>query len=189
MWQNLISGLSSLVSGIYVYIVVFVVALLLGGYFGYDFTSSHYEDKIAASSLAAEKEKNVIQQKGDQLVAEYVRKNNELSDNLAQIQQQVPKAVRIIRTVQVPVDPTKPLSPSNVESVAVDDNSTCLISNGFVRLFNASASGETTSPSDSDGTPSTVDVATLLSTIAENNTKYNKVAQQLRDLQEFEKAK
>ena len=189
MWKNLIDGLTGMVSSLYAYLIVFIASLALGGFLGYDFTSKHYQNKIAQSSLAAEREKNAIQQKGDQLVAQYVSQLNVLSDNLASIQKQVPKAVQIIRTVQVPMDPTKPLSPSNVESVAVDDNRGCVVSNGFVRLFNASASGETSSPSGDDGTPSEVDIATLLSTIAENNIKYNKVAQQLRDLQAFEAAK
>jgi hypothetical protein len=189
MWQSLINGVIGLVSGFYAYIITFVAALAIGGYFGYDFTADHFKAKIAQSSLAAEREKDAIQQKGDQLVAQYVSQLNVLSDNLASIQKQVPKAVQIIRTVQVPIDPTKPLSPSNAESVVVDDDRGCVVSNGFVRLFNASASGETSSPSSDDGTPSEVDTATLLSTIAENNIKYNKVAQQLRDLQAFEAAK
>ena len=110
------------------------------------------------------KEKDEIQQKGDQLVAQYVKQLDQLGRVNANLQKQISQAVQ----------PTVP-------------NGTCTITNGFVRLYNASANGSATSPSSVDGTASGVDAATLLDVLIANNIKYNEVADQLIKLQQFEK--
>ena len=153
--------LKTLLSSIYIYIVVATISALLSGYLVFDWTSGYYSNKIEHANVQALKEKDEIQQKGDQLVANYIQQIEKLNTSKDTLQRQVPVAIR----------------PNN--------NASCTISSGFVRLFNASALGEASSPSSADGATSEVDVATLLSTVIENNTKYNKVAQQLMDLQEF----
>ena len=153
--------LKTLLSSIYIYLIVATLSAVLSGYLAYSWTSSYYVAKIEHANSQALKEKDEIQQKGDQLVANYVKQLEKLGSTNTVLQKQIYGAVRS------------------------DSNVTCTISSGFVRLYNASALGEASSPSGSDGTASEVDVATLLSTAIENNTKYNKVAQQLMDLQEF----
>jgi len=153
--------LKTLLSSIYVYLTIAVISALLSGYLVFNWTSSYYSSKIEHANVQALKEKDEIQQKGDQLVANYIQQLEKLGSTNAVLQKQIYGAVRS------------------------DSNATCTITSGFVRLYNASALGEASSPSGTDGTPSEVDVATLLSTAIENNTKYNKVAQQLMDLQEF----
>ena len=153
--------LKTLLSSIYIYIVVATISALLSGYLVFDWTSGYYSNKIEHANVQALKEKNEIQQKGDQLVANYIQQIEKLNTSSNALQRQVPAVV------------------------LPNYNNSCTISRGFVRLFNASALGEASSPSGADGATSEVDVATLLSTVIENNTKYNKVAQQLMDLQEF----
>jgi hypothetical protein len=153
--------LKTLLSSVYVYIIVATISALLSGYLVFNWTSDYYSNKIEHANVQALKEKDEIQQKGDQLVANYIQQIEKLNTSSNALQRQVPAVV---------------LS---------NHNNSCTVSSGFVRLFNASALGEASSPSGADGAPSEVDVATLLSTIIENNTKYNKVAQQLMDLQEF----
>lgn len=153
--------LKTLLSSIYIYIVVATISALLSGYLVFDWTSGYYSNKIEHANVQALKEKDEIQQKGDQLVANYIQQIEKLNTSSNALQRQVPAVV------------------------LPNYNNSCTISSGFVRLFNASALGEASSPSGADGATSEVDVATLLSTVIENNTKYNKVAQQLMDLQEF----
>ena len=155
MWKILLSS----ISGVYLYLIVGAVF----GYASYSWTSDYYTAKINHASLLAEKEKDDIQRKGDQLVADYVKQVDKLGSVSSALQKQISSAVR----------------PST--------NSTCGLTSGFVRLYNASAVGEASSPSDTDGTPAFADVDTILSIAIENNTKYNKVAQQLIDLQNFNK--
>ena len=153
--------LKTILSSVYVYLIVAATAALLSGYLVFNWTSGYYSNKIEHANVQALKEKDEIQQKGDQLVADYIQKIERLNSSNTILQKQIYGAVR----------------PSN--------NASCTITSGFVRLFNASALGEASSPSGADGAASEVDVATLLSTVIENNTKYNKVAQQLMDLQKF----
>ena len=165
MWKSLISNIASLAGGIYIYLIIAGASAAVAGYGVYSWTSDYYEAKIAHDSLEAERKQNDIQAKGDQLVADYIKQINQLADSNARLQRQIALA-----TVH-------------------NDGSSCVVTNGFVRLYNASTTGESSTPSRTDGASSGVDEATLLSVIADNNSKYLKVAQQLNDLQAFEKAK
>jgi hypothetical protein len=157
--------LKTLLNSIYVYLIVAAISGVFSGYLVYNLTSDYYAAKIEHANNQAIKEKDEIQQKGDRLVADYVKQINRLGSVNTSLQKQIPTAVR------------------------VNNDPICTVSSGFVRVFNASATGETSSPDSTDGTPSEVDIASLLSTIVENNTKYNKVAQQLIELQTFENSK
>jgi len=162
MWKTILSSVTSFTSGIYIYIIVAAVSGVACGYGAYSWTSDYYVAKIEKANIQALKEKDDIQAKGDFLVANYIQQIDKLSANGAALQRQV--------------------------SVAVA-NGQCNISSGFVRLYNASASNQTSSPSSTDGTPSNLDIATLLSISIENNEKYNRLADQLTQLQAFENIK
>jgi hypothetical protein len=140
------------------YLVCAGVCLSVGGYAGYKLTSDHYTAKIEKMAVVAEEEKNAIQAKGDKLVGQYVEQINLLRTNVADLQRQVPM---------------------------VTDRGQCSFSLGFVRVFNSSADGQTSNPSSTDGQTSTLDQATLLGILIENNEKYNQLSKQLIDLQEF----
>ena len=143
-------------------LAVYLLLIAFGGAAGYHWTKEYYTAKIESANAQAVREKDEIQRKGDELAAQYVNNINAITAHSAAVQKQV-------------------------ERIVV--NSPCVIPNGFVRLYNASASGETPTPSDSDGAAAQIDLATILDTAIENNEKYNKVADQLRALQEFERAK
>jgi hypothetical protein len=157
--------LKTFLNSIYVYLIVAIISSALSGYFVFDWTSKYYTVKIEHANSQAIKEKDEIQRKGDQLVADYVKKIDRLGSTNTVLQKQIYSAVR------------------------PNSNDPCTVTSGFVRLYNASATGETSSPDSTDGTTSKVDAATLLSILIENNTKYNKVAQQLIELQAFENSK
>lgn len=152
--------LKSLLSNLYIYLIVAGISSVFTGYAAYSLTSDHYIAKIELANTLAEKEKNEIQEKGDKLVKDYIDQIDKLSANNSSLQRQV--------------------------SMAVGDNQ-CVISAGFVRLFNASTTGESSAPSSTDGTSSTIDEATLLSVSIENNEKYLRLVDQLTKLQEFNK--
>jgi hypothetical protein len=141
------------------YIIVACAAFFLGGWLIFGFTSHYYQGIISEANQKALEQKDAIQRNGDQLVAQYIDQITKVSNHNANLQKQV--------------------------ALAIGSNR-CAISNGFVRVYNASASGEASAPSSLDGTPSAIDTATLLSTIIENNEKYRRLADQLTQLQAFE---
>lgn len=159
MWKTILNNLFSQLS---TYVTACAICFFVGCYISYKFTSDHYTAKIEVISIKAEEEKNAIQTKGDNLVAQYVGELDRLRASMANLQRQVPM---------------------------VTDSSQCSFSLGFVRVFNASTTGEASSPSSTDGSPSTVDEATLLNILIENNEKYNRISEQLIKLQAFENAK
>ena len=165
MWKTLLTNLTSLAGGIYIYLIVAATSAAVTGYASYSWTSDYYQAKIEHANEAALKEKNDIQAKGDQLVADYIKQINQLADSNARLQRQIALA-----TVH-------------------NDGSSCMVSDGFVRLYNASTTGESSAPSRTDGASSAIDEATLLSILAENNARYLKIAKQLEDLQAFEQSK
>jgi hypothetical protein len=141
------------------YIIVACAAFFLGGWLIFGFTSHYYQGIISEANQKALEQKDAIQRNGDQLVAQYIDQITKVSNHNADLQKQV--------------------------TLAVGPNR-CAISNGFVRLYNSSTIGEASAPSGLDGTPSTIDTATLLSVAIENNEKYRKLADQLTQLQAFE---
>jgi len=165
MWKTLLTNITSLAGGIYIYLIVAGLSGVIAGYGAYSWTSDYYVAKIEKSNIEAEQKVNDIQQKGDQIVANYIQQIDKLNTTNTSLQRQISKAVH------------------------PDDNSSCAITNGYVRLYNASATGQTSSPSGSDGATTSLDLATVLSVAAENNAKYLKVAKQLTDLQAYENAK
>ena len=165
MWKNLLSSVAGIGSAIYIYLIVAAVSGVVVGYSAYSWTSDYYEAKIEKSNIEAEQKVNDEQRKGDQIVAQYIKQIEALNGVNTSLQRQISAAVR------------------------PDNGASCTITNGFVRLHGASAIGSESAPSSTDGTPSPIDLATLLAVDAENHAKYLKVAKQLEDLQAFEKAK
>lgn len=165
MWKNLLSSAAGLGSAIYIYLIVAAVSGAVVGYGAYSWTSDYYVAKIEKSNIEAEQKVNEQQRKGDQIVATYIKQIEQLNGVNSSLQRQIHAAVR----------------PSN--------GATCTITNGFVRLHGASATGSESSPSSTDGASSTIDLATLLAVDAENHAKYLKIAKELEDLQAYEKAK
>ena len=141
------------------YIIVACAAFFLGGWLIFGFTSHYYQGKISEANQKALEQKDAIQRNGDQLVAQYIEQIDKLATHNATLQKQV--------------------------TLAVGPNR-CVVSNGFVRLWDASASGEASTPSSLDGAASSIDLTQVLSVALENNEKYRKLADQLVKLQEFQ---
>jgi len=157
--------LLDLLNNFKIYIIVALVSILAGAFGAYRLTSNYYSLEIQSASLKAQKEKDVIQQQGDRMVATYVQQIEEISTKRNELQKQV--------------------------SAAVGANN-CRVSNGFVRLYNASASDVPFTPSSADVATSATDTVTsevaetdVLSIAIENNLKYEQISKQLIDLQNF----
>jgi len=157
--------LLNLLNSLKIYIVIALVSILIGAYGAYRLTSNYYISEIQGASLKAQKEKNDIQQRGDQMVATYVQQIEQISTERNQLQKQV--------------------------SAAVGANN-CRVTNGFVRLYNTSASDVPPTPSSIDVAASATDTVTsqvsetdVLSIAIENNLKYEQLSKQLIDLQNF----
>jgi hypothetical protein len=164
MWKNLLNLAVTGISSIYIYLIVGGASAAIAGYGVYSWTSDYYQVKIEHANIESLKEKDELQRKGDLLVADYIKQVEQLTNNNANLQRQISLAVKH------------------------NDGSSCVVSDGFVRLFNASAAGQSSTPSNTDGASSAVDEATLLAVITENNEKYNKLAEKLTKLQEFERS-
>ena len=68
MWKNLISSITGVAGGIYIYLIVAATSGAIFGYSAYSWTSDYYIAKIEHANILAEKEKDDIQQKGDQQI-------------------------------------------------------------------------------------------------------------------------
>jgi len=78
MWKTLLTNLTSLAGGIYIYLIVAGLSGVVAGYGAYSWTSDYYIAKIEKSNLEAEQKVNDIQQQGDRLVADYVKQVEQL---------------------------------------------------------------------------------------------------------------
>ena len=150
--------LNSVTRTVTIYAVIAAAGIGSGAYLGYHLTSEHYEAIIATSKTKVLEEKNAMLADGDKRVSEYVIQLKQLEDQNKDYKKQIAKAV----------------GPNQ-----------CAVSDGFVRLYNASESSVPSAPSSTDAAASTVDSATLLSILIDNNEKYNQVAKQLTDLQAY----
>lgn len=71
-----------------------------------------------------------------------------------------------------------------VKTLYTTGSNSCNVTYGFIRLYNASATGESTNPQDTDHLIAPVDLATVLSTDIENHGKYREAAAQIEALQQ-----
>ena len=140
-----------------------VFSLLGGAYLGYNYQTNYYEAKINKDSL---KQKEAF----EKALAEYQAKYSlAIGQLFTALQEEQAKSSGYQAQA-------KSLYMANANS---NPSANCRVSYGFIRLFNASATGETTSPASSDSTTSTVDLDTVLSTIIENHGKYREAARQI----------
>lgn len=142
---------------------VFISTLsVLGGiYIGYDYTKNFYETKISRDKATAEE--NIITQQAQEQksAAQFVTKIREEQSKSSQYQKD---ARMVMGDLHEPGD--------------------CKLTYGFVRLFNASATGSQTAQSSTDSLASPVDIATLLAAIIENHGKYREAARQIEAFHE-----
>lgn len=145
------------------YLLTFVLSISGGLYFGHSYTKNHYEAKISAEKAGRQEAvtKAVIEEqaKNQQATATFISTIRKEQAKSAAYQEQA-RALYANR-------------PSD------NSSGNCAITFGFIRLFNASASAETSEPVGTDTLCSPVDIAAVLSTSIENHRKYLELAGQI----------
>ena len=149
----LLSGFNSLIA----LAAAAAIAFGSGAYVGSKYRTNYYEAKIA-------KDKEIYQQalaeskaKFDSATAEYFQ----------QVRQEQAKNAKYERQVK------------NLYTLGSPN---CNVTYGFIRLYNDSATGNTSDPQESDNIVAPVDLATVLSTDIENHGKYREAAAQIEAL-------
>ena len=141
-----------------------LILFFLGGiYFGHSYTKNSYEAQIARKEAIAKQEAINSQAKAQESVASFI-------SNARKEQ---------IKSSSYQADARLAFNDSS-------NSSFCLLPYGFIRLFNASATGDQTAQSSTDNITSSVDIATLLSVIIENHGKYREAARQIEAMQQDE---
>lgn len=142
---------------------LFAIALSAAVAFGGGwYLGSKYEKNYFEALIAKDKE-----QYRKALAESQLRFDNAAADYVQRIRQEQSKNAYYERQVK------------NLYKSGVPD---CNITFGFIRLFNASATGEPTNPQDTDHLIAPVDLATVLSTDIENHGKYREAAAQIEAL-------
>ncbi len=162
----LTSGANSLIA----ILVTSILSLLGGAYLGYSYQTNYYEAKISKDSL---EQKEVY----EKALAEYQAKYN--------------PAIRQLFNALQAAQATSSNYQAHAKSLYLasangNPGANCYVSYGFIRLFNASATGESTSSTSSDSATSAIDLATVLSTTIENHGKYRQAARQVEAIRAAE---
>lgn len=145
------------------YVITFAIAISGGLYLGHNYTKNHYEAQIASEKASRQEAltKAVI-------------------DEQAKTQKATAGFIATLRTEQtksaIYQGQVKALYPNGAFAI---NPSHCAITFGFIRLFNASATGEAALPVSTDALCSPVDIAAVLTTSIENHRKYREVAAQI----------
>lgn len=149
----LFSGFNSL------FVIVIAAALSFGGgwYMGSKYEKNYFEALMAREKDQYRKALAESQLKYDNAAAEYFQRLRQEQAKNAHYERQV----------------------KNLYTTGADN---CRVTYGFIRLYNASATGESTNPQDTDNILAPVDLATVLSTDIENHGKYREAAAQIEAL-------
>ena len=140
-----------------------VLSLLGGAYLGYNYQTNYYEAKISKDSLEQEKAY------ATRLSIEQAKKDLAIAQLFENLQAEQAKNAGYQSQAKALYRANGANNPSN----------NCFVDFGFIRLFNASATGQTTSPASSDSATSTIDLDTVLSAIIDNHGKYREAARQI----------
>ena len=150
-------------NGLIVILVSSVLSLLGGVYFGHNYEKNYYEAKISKDALekSREYEKALAEDraKKDFAIGQLFKALQDEQAKSSSYQSQA-KAIRMANT-------------------ANGGSSVCCVNYGFIRLFNASATGQNTEPVSSDAITSTIDLDTVLAAIIDNHGKYRQAAGQI----------
>ncbi|MBU3640034.1 hypothetical protein [Polynucleobacter sp. AP-RePozz3-80-G7] len=140
-----------------------VLSLLGGVYLGHNYEKNYYEAKISKDNLSKEeayKSQLAIEQAKKDLAIAQLFKELQAEQSKSSGYQSQAKALYLANGTNNP-------------------SGNCFVSFGFIRLFNASATGETTSPASTDSITSTIDLDTVLSTAIDNHGKYRQAERQI----------
>lgn len=145
------------------YLLTFALSISGGLYLGHNYTKNHYEAQIATEK--ASRQEAVVQA----VLSEQAKNQKATAAFISTIRSEQAKSAAY-------QEQAKALYANGAFGI---NPGHCAITFGFIRLFNASASGSPTSPISTDALCSPVDLATVLSTITENHGKYRELAGQI----------
>lgn len=148
------------------YLLTFAISISGGLYLGHNYTKNYYEAQIASDK--ASRQEAITQA----VITEQAKTQKATAGFINSLRIEQGKSA-------IYQGQAKTLYPS----VAFGINpSNCAITYGFIRLFNASATGEAALPVSTDALCSPVDIAAVLSTSIENHRKYREIAAQIEAL-------
>ena len=153
----LTSGANSLIA----ILVTSILSLLGGAYLGYSYQTNYYEAKISKDNL---KQKEAYEK---DLAEKQAKKDLAIGELFKALQFEQAKNSGYQAQAR------------DLFAMAHGSSSNCSVTFGFIRLFNASATGQPTEPTSSDSATSAIDLATVLQTVIENNGKYRDAANQI----------
>ena len=139
-------------------LIASLISLTGGTYLGYEYQKNYYEAKISRDNL---KQKEAYEK--------------DLAKKQAEKDLAITQLFKVIQSEQAKSSSYQ----AQARDLFAQSNGACNVSFGFIRLFNASATGEPTEPTTTDSATSTVDLATVLQTVIENNGKYRDAANQI----------
>jgi len=155
--------LASGFNGLIVILVSSVLSLLGGVYLGHSYEKNYYEAKISSEKVRNQDAINAAIQ--------------EEANRSALAVGQLFRALQAEQTKsQAYQSQAKTIFAQTSDGMA---GRNCFVPYGFIRLWNASATGETTSPASSDAITSTIDLDTVLSATIDNHGKYREAARQV----------
>ena len=156
---SLLGFLATGFNGLIVILVSSIGTFLGGIYLGHSYEKNYCEAQIAKDKGAYQAALDQEREKGNQAVATFLTQLREEQKKNAAYQNQA-------RALYAHLQPGS-------------NSLNCSVSFGFIRLFNASATGDNTEPTSTDDLIAPVDLATVLATSIENHGKYREAAKQI----------
>lgn len=144
-------------------LIASLIAFTGGAYLGHSYEKNYYEAKINKDNFDREKSYK------NQLAIEQAKKDLAIAQLFKALQDEQFKNQSYQSQAKALYFSSGANKPGN----------NCFVSFGFIRLFNASATGETTSPASTDSITSTIDLDTVLSTAIDNHGKYRQAERQI----------
>ena len=145
------------------YLLTFALSISGGLYLGHSYTKNHYEAQIATEK--SNRQEAIVQA----VLSEQAKNQKATAAFISTIRsEQAKSSIYQGQAKALYANSAFGINPGN-----------CAITFGFIRLFNASASGETSIPVGTDTLCAPIDVATVLTTSIENHRKYREVAGQI----------
>lgn len=138
-----------------------VLSFLGGAYLGHDYEKNYYEAKISKDNL---KQKEAYER---DLAEKQAKKDLAITQLFKALQSEQSKSSGYQTQAR------------DLFAMAHGSGSNCSVTFGFIRLFNASATGQPTEPTSSDSATSTIDLTAVLTAIIDNNGKYREAANQI----------
>lgn len=136
-------------------------SFITGVYLAYTYQENRYEAKIAKQEAGYQKAYAEEKTRAEKQAADFFTKTRSERNRTADYQAQ--------KGFSISLQP-------------VANSGSCFVPNSFVRLFNASATGDDTHSSDFDTAASTVNLTEVLSAIIENHGKYREAAAQINSI-------